>query len=73
MGLLSLTTILLSLACLAIMIGVVFAVILLWPHKNEEYEDRQTDESGRPERTQAAAIGTDHEYLLFLRRKTARK
>ena len=49
MGLLSLTTIILSLACLAIMIGLVFAVILLWPNKTQDDPDSQSHESGKTE------------------------
>jgi len=51
MGILSLTTIILSLTCLAIMIGLVFAVILLWPHKTQDQPDRQTKESGKNKQT----------------------
>jgi nitrogen fixation-related uncharacterized protein len=47
MGILSLTTIILSLACVAIMIGLVFAVILLWPHKTQDQAENQTKESGK--------------------------
>ena len=50
MGLLSLTTIVLSLACLAMIIGLVFAVILLWPHKIDDHPDNQSDGSSRSER-----------------------
>jgi hypothetical protein len=45
MGLLSLSTIVLSLACLAIMIGLVFALILLWPHKHSENNIDGTNEA----------------------------
>jgi len=47
MGILSLTTIVLSLTCLAIMIGLVFAVILLWPRKTQDDLDNQTKESSQ--------------------------
>jgi hypothetical protein len=45
MGILSFTTIILSLACLAIMIGLVFAVILLWPHKIPDHTEDQITRS----------------------------
>ena len=51
MGILSLTTIVLSLTCLAIMIGLVFAVILLWPHKTQDDPESRTKESGKTKQT----------------------
>jgi uncharacterized membrane protein YqjE len=50
MGILSFTGILLSLACLAIMIGLVFVVILVWPHKTQDNTEGEAHESGRSER-----------------------
>jgi energy-converting hydrogenase Eha subunit A len=50
MGLISLSTIILSLICLAMIIGLVCAVILIWPHKTPDHPDSQMHESSQSER-----------------------
>ena len=48
MGLLSFTTIILSLACLAILIGLVFVIILIWPQNTHNQPDNRLADKGPP-------------------------
>jgi hypothetical protein len=51
MGLLSISIILLSLTCLAALMGLALAAILLWPRKTpEDQADNRIERSDKPER-----------------------